>query len=64
MHRLDLQLRLSFDVVTAAAGVNAFALHPRRVPGARLIGTVVWAVALAFTVRVAVLEVAPPALLA
>ena len=33
---LDLLLRLGFDVVSAAAAVCVFALHPRRVPGAAL----------------------------
>lgn len=31
---LDLTLRLGFDMVSAAAAVCVFALHPRRVPGA------------------------------
>ena len=31
---LDLHLRMLFDVVTAAAATGAYALHPRRLPGA------------------------------
>ncbi len=40
---LDLQLRMSFDVITAAAGTHAYALHPRRVPGAGLVAAAAWA---------------------
>ena len=36
--------RLAFDLVTAAAAVHVFALHPRRVPGANAIGGAAWAV--------------------
>ena len=38
--------RLAFDLCAAAACVHAFALHPRRVPGANLIAAGGWAVAL------------------
>ena len=34
--------RLAFDLVTAAAGVQAFAWHPRRVPHAGAIGAAAW----------------------
>jgi signal transduction histidine kinase len=37
--------RLAFDLFTAAAGVQAFALHPRRVPHAGLIGAGAWGLA-------------------
>ncbi len=42
-----LMLRLAFDLCTAAAGVHAFALHPRRVPHATAIAGTGWCVALA-----------------
>ncbi|MDE2452920.1 MAG: histidine kinase [Burkholderiales bacterium] len=42
---LEPTARLVFDVVTAVAALHAFALHPRRVPGARLIGCVAWGLA-------------------
>jgi hypothetical protein len=32
--RLDMPLRIAFDLVTAAALVNVVCLHPRRLPGA------------------------------
>jgi signal transduction histidine kinase len=38
----ELMARLSFDLFTAATAVNAFALHPRRVPGAAAIGGGAW----------------------
>jgi signal transduction histidine kinase len=37
--------RLAFDLVTITAAVHGFALHPRRLPHAELIGGVAWAVA-------------------
>jgi signal transduction histidine kinase len=39
--------RLGFDLFTAAAGVHAFALHPRRVPHANALAGAGWGVALA-----------------
>jgi signal transduction histidine kinase len=42
----ELLPRLAFDVMTGAAAVHAFALHPRRVPHARTIATLAWASAL------------------
>ena len=42
----ELMPRLAFDLFTAAAGVHAFALHPRRVPRANAIGAGAWAAAL------------------
>jgi hypothetical protein len=47
---LDLLLRMGVDVVTAAAAVAAYALHPRRVPHARAIGLAAAAVVLAWAV--------------
>jgi signal transduction histidine kinase len=41
----ELLPRLAFDLITAAAAVHAFALHPRRVPGAAAIGGGAWLVA-------------------
>jgi len=38
--------RLAFDLCTAAAGVHAFALHPRRVPHANAIAAAAWATTL------------------
>lgn len=43
--RTEFMARLSFDLFTAAAGVNAFALHPRRMPGAAALGGGAWLVA-------------------
>ncbi len=40
----DLPLRVALDLCTAAAAVQLFALHPRRLPHARLIATGGWAV--------------------
>jgi len=39
----SLQLRMLFDVATAAAGAHAYALHPKRLPQARWIAIAVWA---------------------
>lgn len=39
---------LSLDALTSAAAVHALLLHPRRQPGARLLGVAVWAVAWAW----------------
>jgi signal transduction histidine kinase len=41
--QLDMPLRMAFDLVTAAAMVNAIALHPRRLPGAGWIAVIAWA---------------------
>jgi signal transduction histidine kinase len=41
----ELMPRLAFDLFTAAAAVHVFALHPRRLPGAGLIGGAAWAAA-------------------
>lgn len=45
---VDLRLRLLLDVVTAAAGVSAYALHPKRLPNARLIAGVTWLIVAAW----------------
>lgn len=45
---LDLTLRQALDVTTAAAGACAYALHPRRLPQARLLVAGAVAVALAW----------------
>jgi signal transduction histidine kinase len=44
--RLDLSLRLVFDLVTAAAMVNAACMHPRRLPNGRWIALGGWALAM------------------
>lgn len=44
--RLDMPLRMAFDLVTAAAMVNAVCLHPRRLPAAIWVGGAGWATAL------------------
>jgi len=41
--RLDMPLRMAFDLVTAAALVNVVCLHPRRLPGAGWIALAMWA---------------------
>lgn len=43
--RLDMTLRMTFDLVTAAAIVNAACVHPRRLPGAGWIALAGWAFA-------------------
>jgi signal transduction histidine kinase len=43
--RLDMPLRMAFDLVTAAALVNVVCLHPRRLPGAGWIALGLWAYA-------------------
>jgi hypothetical protein len=40
----ELLSRLAFDLVSAAAVVHAFALHPRRLPGAAIIGAAAWGI--------------------
>ncbi len=40
--RLDMPLRMAFDLVTAAAIVNAACLHPRRLPGGGWIALAGW----------------------
>jgi signal transduction histidine kinase len=45
--RLDMPARTAFDLVTAAAIVTAMCLHPRRLPGARMIGAAAWLTTLA-----------------
>jgi signal transduction histidine kinase len=47
---LDLYLRLSLDVLTAAAALCAYALHPQRVPRAGLVATGAVTVALVWAV--------------
>jgi len=42
----ELMPRLAFDLLTAAAAVHVFALHPRRLPHASAIGGAAWAAAL------------------
>ena len=48
--QLDMPLRMAFDVVTAAALVNAVSLHPRRLPGAGWVAAAGWAYAAALVV--------------
>jgi signal transduction histidine kinase len=45
--RLDMPLRIAFDLVTAAAIVNAACVHPRRLPGAGWIALGGWVLAAA-----------------
>ncbi|MEP7102759.1 MAG: histidine kinase, partial [Burkholderiales bacterium] len=45
--RLDLPVRMAFDLITAAAMVNAACLHPRRLPGSGWIALIGWGIALA-----------------
>jgi len=44
---LDMPVRMAFDLVTAAAVVNATCLHPRRLPGSGWIAIAAWIAALA-----------------
>ena len=43
--QLDMPARMAFDLVTAAAMVNAVCLHPRRLPGSGWIALAGWAAA-------------------
>jgi len=43
---LDMPVRMAFDLITAAAMVNATCLHPRRLPGSGWIALAGWALAL------------------
>jgi signal transduction histidine kinase len=45
--RLDLEMRTLCDVVTAAAGLHAFSIHPLRLPHAPTIASLGWALAAA-----------------
>jgi len=45
--RLDLPVRAAFDLITAAAMVNAACLHPRRLPGSGWIALLGWGVCIA-----------------
>ncbi len=45
--RWDMPVRMAFDLVTAAAMVNAACLHPRRLPGSGWIALIGWGGALA-----------------
>lgn len=45
--RLDMPVRMAFDLFTAAAMVNAACLHPRRLPGSGWIALLGWGLALA-----------------
>ena len=44
--RLSMPVHMAFDLITAAAMVNATCLHPRRLPGSGWIAVLGWAVAL------------------
>ncbi|MFT3665601.1 sensor histidine kinase [Piscinibacter sp.] len=50
--RLDLPLRVGFDLFSAAAIVHAAAVHPRRLPGATAIAAAAWLFAAALTAGV------------
>ena len=39
----EMLLRMAFDSISAAAAVQAFALYPRRLPGARAVASAAWA---------------------
>lgn len=41
--QLDMPARMAFDLITAAAMVNAVCLHPRRLPGSGWIALAAWA---------------------
>jgi signal transduction histidine kinase len=43
--RLDMPMRVAFDLFTAAAMVNAACLHPRRLPGSGWIAVLAWTAA-------------------
>lgn len=43
--QLDMPLRMAFDILTAAALVNAVVLHPRRLPGAAWLAAAGWSYA-------------------
>ena len=45
--RLDMPVRMAFDLFTAAAMINAACLHPRRLPGSGWIALLGWALACA-----------------
>jgi signal transduction histidine kinase len=45
--RLDMPLRMAFDLVTAAAMINAICRHPRRLPGSGWIAVLAWVYVLA-----------------
>jgi len=49
---LDLPMRIGFDLITAAAIVNAAAVHPRRLPGATGIAAAAWLGAIGLTALV------------
>lgn len=49
--RLDMSMRMSFDLITAAAVVNAATLHPRRLPASRWIAAAAWLFALVLVVQ-------------
>jgi signal transduction histidine kinase len=51
--QLDLPMRVGFDLVTAAAIVNAACVHPRRLPGSTGIAMAAWAGAIGLTWLVA-----------
>jgi hypothetical protein len=50
--RLDLWLRVTCDVVTGAACVNALGVHPRRLPFHGLIAVTPWAIGIGFIATV------------
>ncbi len=51
--QLDLPMRVGFDLITAAAIVNAACVHPRRLPGGAGIAMAAWAGAISLTWLVA-----------
>lgn len=51
--QVDLLARIAFDLLTGAALMHATAVHPRRLPGWRLLGPAAWLSAMAITAMAA-----------
>jgi len=58
--QLDMPMRMAFDLITAAAMINATCLHPRRLPGAGWIAAAAWAAVGALIVLLAQGELSQP----
>jgi signal transduction histidine kinase len=57
---LDMPLRMTFDLITAAAMVNAACVHPRRLPSAGWIALVAWTCVIALVSSIAFGTLAEP----
>src|SRR5438105_3860638 len=57
---IDMPLRMAFDLVTAAAMINATCLHPRRLPGAGWIALTAWTSSAALALLIAQGALAEP----